>query len=246
MKGFTITDLCPEMFHHSVSPDVSSIDSSEASTPMSSESMELKSNAVSPAPSSPESKETNPLERPPYSYNSLIAMAIQSSPFKRLRLSEIYSYISNNFPYYQMNKSQWQNSVRHNLSLHKEFQKVRTIDGKGSYWEMTAALGTEMYIGKECGKLRRQSAKSRKVKDNVTQLFDPSPLLGFTDPSTIPQLPNIPLYSQNPMMYNLTQAFLQNPHLIPLVLQNFPLQNPPNFSGTFPTLSFPFPSVQTP
>uniref|UniRef100_A0A667YKY3 Si:ch211-145o7.3 n=1 Tax=Myripristis murdjan TaxID=586833 RepID=A0A667YKY3_9TELE len=62
--------------------------------------------------------------KPPYSFSSLIFMAIEDSPDKRLPVKGIYEWIVNNFPYYRTASGGWRNSVRHNLSLSKSFRRI--------------------------------------------------------------------------------------------------------------------------
>lgn len=84
----------------------------------------------------PENKSAT--SKPPYSFSLLIYMAIEHSPNKCLPVKEIYSWILDRFPYFATAPTGWKNSVRHNLSLNKCFQKVERshgkVNGKGSLW----------------------------------------------------------------------------------------------------------------
>lgn len=108
-------------------------------------------------------------QKPPYSYISLTAMAIWSSPERMLPLSEIYRFITDRFPYYRRNTQRWQNSLRHNLSFNDCFVKVpRRPDrpGKGAYW----TLHPQAFDMFENGSLlrRRKRFKLQKgEKDNL-------------------------------------------------------------------------------
>lgn len=62
--------------------------------------------------------------KPPYSFSCLIFMAIENSDQKALPVKEIYAWILDHFPYFKNAPTGWKNSVRHNLSLNKCFQKI--------------------------------------------------------------------------------------------------------------------------
>uniref|UniRef100_A0A183T328 Fork-head domain-containing protein n=1 Tax=Schistocephalus solidus TaxID=70667 RepID=A0A183T328_SCHSO len=127
--------------------------------------------------------------KPPYSYISLITMAIQCSRSRMCTLSEIYGFITNLFPYYRQNKPRWQNSIRHSLSFNDCFVKVsRGPDkpGKGSFWTLHPDSGSMFENG--CH-LRRQKRfrdpqreafrRERRCKSGGSSLSMPSPSTAY-------------------------------------------------------------------
>ncbi|XP_041829025.1 forkhead box protein J1-B isoform X1 [Melanotaenia boesemani] len=102
---------------------------------------------------------TNPKVKPPYSYASLICMAMQASKQPKVTLSTIYNWITENFCYYRHAEPSWQNSIRHNLSLNKCFKKVprqKDEPGKGGFWQIDPQYA-DMFVN-GIFKRRRMSA----------------------------------------------------------------------------------------
>ncbi|XP_031148944.1 hepatocyte nuclear factor 3-beta-like [Sander lucioperca] len=100
--------------------------------------------------------------KPPYSYISLITMAIQQSGSKMLTLNEIYQWITDLFPFYRQNQQRWQNSIRHSLSFNDCFIKVPRMPdkpGKGSFWALHPDSGNMF----ENGCYLRRQKRFRKI-----------------------------------------------------------------------------------
>ena len=69
----------------------------------------------------------------------LIAEALNNAPEKTLVLSDIYKAINAKYPYYEFEKQRWKESIRHNLSVNKNFIKVEKFadfDKRGFYWKL--------------------------------------------------------------------------------------------------------------
>ncbi|KAI9827966.1 MAG: transcription factor [Phylliscum demangeonii] len=80
--------------------------------------------------------------KPPYSYATMIGQAILASEEEKLTLHDIYEWIMDKYAFYRRSQAGWQNSIRHNLSLNKAFEKIprRTDEpGKGMKWQIVSA-----------------------------------------------------------------------------------------------------------
>ncbi|XP_004627743.1 forkhead box protein N2 [Octodon degus] len=133
-----------------------------------------------PCHQNPDNKATS--SKPPYSFSLLIYMAIEHSPNKCLPVKEIYSWILDRFPYFATAPTGWKNSVRHNLSLNKCFQKVERshgkVNGKGSLWcvdpeykpNLMQALKKQPFSSPQSGSLSPHYLNSVLKQDQVQTL----------------------------------------------------------------------------
>ncbi|CAH2284184.1 forkhead box F2 [Pelobates cultripes] len=167
------------------SPTTGSLQSALMSQPQPS-AMETSSSSSS---SSSKNKKPNSglrrPEKPPYSYIALIVMAIQSSPTKRLTLSEIYQFLQARFPFFRGSYQGWKNSVRHNLSLNECFIKLPKglgRPGKGHYWTIDPA--SEFMF--EEGSFRRRPRGFRRKCQALKPMYRMMNGIGFST-SILPQ-----------------------------------------------------------
>jgi forkhead box protein len=171
------------------------------------------------------SRESYGDQKPPYSYISLTAMAIWSSPEKMLPLSDIYRFITERFPYYRRNTQRWQNSLRHNLSFNDCFIKIpRRPDrpGKGAYWALHPAA-LDMF---ENGSLLRRRKRFKLMKTDKDRLEN-----------ELAALANINRFMFAPAQAALPEPTAVSPHL---------LQPTPTPPAPAPATNVPCSQVQRP
>ncbi|XP_050742853.1 forkhead box protein J1-A isoform X6 [Drosophila biarmipes] len=78
--------------------------------------------------------ETDVTEKPPFNYSHIIGMAMLKNG--RITLQQLCAWIEAKFAFFRVRKK-WNNSIRHNLSLHHCFRnRKREEKGKGGYWEL--------------------------------------------------------------------------------------------------------------
>ncbi|GME82111.1 unnamed protein product [Ambrosiozyma monospora] len=156
--------------------------------------------------------------KPPFSYATMITQAILSNPQGVLSLSEIYEWISSHFAYYRHSKQGWQNSIRHNLSLNKAFEKVPrkpNEPGKGMKWQISESYRNDFLKKWQNGtlnKVKRGSSVSRQLQLHLMK-NKCLPDSGRT------QIQQQPIPQQPPQQMSSQQLQMQPPSSQPLPQQ---------------------------
>lgn len=139
--------------------------------------------------------------KPPFSYATMITQAILSNQQGILSLSEIYDWIASHYAYYRHTKQGWQNSIRHNLSLNKAFEKVPrkpNEPGKGMKWQISESYRKD-FMNKwrdgSLSKMKRGTSVSRQlqihlIKNNALPQGRQFDLVNVQTPSQFSTQPN--------------------------------------------------------
>ncbi|NXI81382.1 FOXJ1 protein, partial [Rhipidura dahli] len=131
--GFPLT--AEELCHYIDIPRASSSSSSSSSATCAAPPRQ----AAVPALSGDIDYKTNARVKPPYSYATLICMAMEASKKPKITLAAICKWISDNFCYFRRTDPSWQSSIRHNLCINKRFVKVprgKGEPGRGAFWKL--------------------------------------------------------------------------------------------------------------
>ncbi|KAJ0022132.1 hypothetical protein NQD34_009622, partial [Periophthalmus magnuspinnatus] len=177
--------------------------------------------------------------KPIYSYSILIFMALKNSKTGSLPVSEIYSFMTEHFPYFKTAPDGWKNSVRHNLSLNKCFEKVENKNGntsrKGCLWALNPAKVDKMQ--EELHKWRRKDPGT--VRRSMAKPEDLDHLLG-EKPNKFKTLSTCNTMSARAHMYTTASCYSsEHPRPPCSYSQHYPKSQYHSHSAPNPDLSYP-------
>ncbi|MES1904478.1 MAG: KIX-binding domain of forkhead box O, CR2, partial [Paramarteilia canceri] len=127
-------------------------------------------------------------------YAELIEKAILSSPIKRLTLNEIYEYFTEYSPHFckggsigsaestpddisqkmienDKNREGWKNSIRHNLSLRKQFIRCPDPGTKKYYWTLDRLVDKQSKLDKDQISINELNEKARDFEDLLACIY---------------------------------------------------------------------------
>ncbi|NXA61317.1 FOXJ1 protein, partial [Mohoua ochrocephala] len=124
---------------------------------------------------------SNPHVKPPYSYATLICMAMEASKKPKITLAAICKWISDNFCYFRRADPSWQSSIRHNLCINKRFIKVpreKGEPGRGAFWKLHPGYAEQLKssASKERGTLPEllPPASAKRAQREARRVLSPA------------------------------------------------------------------------
>ncbi|KTG34034.1 hypothetical protein cypCar_00004189 [Cyprinus carpio] len=194
---------------------------------------------------------SNSKVKPPHSYATLIAMAISSAPEMKLSLNDIYTWISNTFPFYSRAGRGWKGSYW-TMDVPPESTQPRAVKRpypKEEEQRPSIPVPTSLPSNPHADPSLRFSfadlnlpdlynsfqSLCRSVSERVTSQSDVTNLLGLTHDSAPLHTPTLPPLSPCPCPNpNMNQYTNPNPNLNPNLNTNGNFNpNTPNTNCSF-------------
>ncbi|XP_031949819.1 forkhead box protein J1-like isoform X1 [Corvus moneduloides] len=130
-----------------------------------------------PLPTGDIDYKSNAHVRPPYSYATLICMAMEASKKPKITLAAICKWISDNFCYFRRADPSWQSSIRHNLCINKRFIKVpreKGEPGRGAFWKLHPRYAEQLQSS--TSKELPEPASTKRAQQEAQRVLSPATL----------------------------------------------------------------------